>query len=196
MPTKRNTKSQSRAATKTGRRPAAKGGRRAMPTRPPRSPSAKVGRVNEWFELRDSPIQGIGAFAITDVPKRTSIIEYTGERIGNREADKRYDDDAMRRHHTFLFILNDRAVVDAAYGGNEARFINHSCDPNCDTYIERGHIWIQSIKDIPAGAELTYDYQYDDDPKYTEKDYLFYACHCGSPKCRGTIVKTRRKWRS
>ena len=163
--------------------------------KPRRSPRARVGPVNEWFELRRSPIQGIGAFAITDIPKGTRIVEYTGERISNGEADRRYDDEAMRQHHTFLFILNKRTIVDAAFDGNEARFINHSCDPNCDTVIERGRIFIDAAKKIAAGDEITYDYSYDDDRKYTAKDYRFYGCQCGSPKCRGTIVKTRRKWR-
>jgi SET domain-containing protein len=165
-------------------------------TRPKRSKRPKPGPVNEWFELRQSPIDGVGGFAITDIPKGTRIIEYTGEKISNAEADRRYNDDKMRHHHTFLFILNGRTCVDAANEGNEARFINHSCDPNCDAVITRGHIWIEALTNIPAGEELTYDYLYDDDKKYTEKDYRFYACHCGSANCRGTIVKTRKKWRT
>ena len=157
------------------------------------SPPGNVGPVNEWLELRGSPIHGLGAFARVDIPKRTRIIEYTGEKISNAEADRRYDDAAMRRHHTFLFILNDRTCLDAAFEGNEARFINHSCDPNCEAVIERGHIWIDAVKAIPAGTELVYDYQYEDDAEYTEEDLRFYACKCGAPNCRGTIVKTRRK---
>ncbi len=157
------------------------------------SPPGKVGIVNEWMELRGSPIHGLGAFARVHIPKRTRIIEYTGEKISNPEADRRYDDAAMRRHHTFLFILNDRTCVDAAFDGNEARFINHSCDPNCEAVIERGHIWIDALKPIPPGTELVYDYQYEDDAEYTEDDLRFYACKCGAPNCRGTIVKTRRK---
>ena len=122
--------------------------------------------------------------------------EHPSERqITNAEADRRYDDESMRRHHTFLFILNERTCVDAAFDGNESRFINHSCDPNCEAVISRGHIWIEAICNIPAGAELLYDYQYEDDAEYTDEDYRFYACHCGSPKCRGTIVKTRKKIR-
>jgi SET domain-containing protein len=160
-----------------------------------RSPAGKAGPVNEWMELRHSEIHGLGAFAVADIPKGTRIIEYTGEKIGNAEADRRYDDDKMRRHHTLLFILNDRTCVDAAYDGNAARFINHSCDPNCEAVIERGHIWIDALKAIPAGTELVYDYRYEDDPEYTEEDYRFYGCKCGAPNCRGTIVKTRRKWR-
>jgi SET domain-containing protein len=158
-----------------------------------RSPPGKAGPVNEWMELRRSPIHGLGAFSLTDIPKGTRVIEYTGEKISNPEADRRYDDDAMSQHHTFLFILNDRTCVDAAFAGNEARFINHSCAPNCEAVIERGHIWIEALKAIPAGTELAYDYAYEDDPKYTEKDLLFYACACGAPNCRGTIVNTKKK---
>jgi SET domain-containing protein len=189
MPTKKP-KPQQRRAPSGGRvaksKPAAR--KRAR-----RSPAGKAGPVNEWMELRRSPIHGLGAFSLTDIPKGTRVIEYTGEKISNAEADRRYDDDSMSRHHTFLFILNDRTCVDAALEGNEARFINHSCDPNCEAVIERGHIWIEALKSIPAGTELAYDYAYEDDPKYTEKDLLFYACKCGTPKCRGTIVNTRKK---
>ncbi len=160
-----------------------------------RSPRARPGPVNEWFELRRSPIQGWGAFAIQPIPKGTRIIEYAGEKITNGEHDRRYDDASMTHHHTFIFVLNSRQVIDAAYEGNEARFINHSCAPNCEAIIERGHIWIESIKPIAAGEELVYDYEYDDDPAYTAKDYLHYKCLCGAPNCRGTIVKTRRRWR-
>ena len=123
------------------------------------------------------------------------MIEYHGEKISNAEADRRYDDSTMKEHHTFLFILNERTCVDAAFDGNESRFINHSCDPNCEAVIKRGHIWIEAVKDIPAGTELVYDYQYEDDPEYTEEDLRFYACRCGSPNCRGTIVKTEKKFR-
>jgi SET domain-containing protein len=148
--------------------------------------------VNEWFELRRSKIQGVGAFALKDIPRGTRLIEYAGELISNGEADRRYPDDTGERHHTFLFVLNQRVIIDAAYDGNDARFINHSCDPNCQANIERGHIWIDAIRRIPAGTELAYDYEYDDDPKYTVKDLLFYGCRCGSPKCRKTIVDTKK----
>ena len=149
--------------------------------------------MNEWFELRQSDIHGLGAFALKPIPKGTRLIEYTGEKITNAEADRRYDDETMKRHHTFLFILNSRTCVDAAFEGNEARFVNHSCAPNAEAVIGRGHIWIEAIKPIPEGAEIVYDYQYEDDPEYTEEDLRFYTCRCGAPNCRGTIVNTRRK---
>jgi uncharacterized protein len=167
---------------------------RAATTFPATAPA--LGPVNEWFELRRSRIQGVGAFALQDIPKGTRVIEYTGEKITNAEADRRYDDESrMQRHHTFLFVLNLRTVIDAAHGGNESMYINHSCAPNCEAEIIRGRIWIEAIKNIPVGSELTYDYQYENDSDYTENDLRFYACRCGSDKCRGTIVKTRRRIR-
>jgi SET domain-containing protein len=193
MATSKRTQTRTRAASKK-KAPAKKTSstprKRARPSKP-----GRAGPVNEWMELRRSSIHGLGAFARKDIPKGTRIIEYVGEKITNAEADRRYDDDAMKDHHTFLFILNKRECLDATYEGNESRFINHSCDPNCEAIIPRGRIWIEAIKPIPAGTELLYDYAYDDDPEYTEKDLLFYACLCGSPKCRGTIVDTKKKIR-
>src|SRR5262245_27805237 len=186
------TKAQLKKKRPTRARRVAKKTKPAARKRARRSPPGKVGPLNEWIQLRKSGIHGIGAFSVRDIPKGTKIIEYTGERINNAEADRRYEDEKMDEHHTFLFILSSRTCVDAAFEGNEARFINHSCEPNCETGVWNSRIWISALKRIPAGDELTYDYQYDDDPDYTEKDLLFYACECGSPKCRGTIVMTDR----
>jgi SET domain-containing protein len=188
---KRRVTTKRRSAVTRGPRKTAKKAAKPRAARP--SAPAKVGPVNEWMELRRSKIQGVGGFARVDIPKGTRIIEYAGEKISNAEADRRYDEVGMQRHHTFLFILNKRQIIDAARGGNAARFINHSCGPNCEAIITRGKIWIEAKKNIPAGTELVYDYEYDDDPKYTKKDLEFYGCRCGSPNCRGTIVKTRRK---
>lgn len=186
--TKKSQLKKKRPATKRRAATKAAPAKRARPSKP-----GRVGPVNDWLELRRSPIHGLGGFARQDIPKGTKIIEYVGEKIGNREADRRYNDESMKKHHTFLFILNDRTCVDAAFEGNESRFLNHSCDPNSEAVITRGHIWIEAKRAIPKGTELVYDYQFEDDPKYTEEDLRFYACRCGSPKCRGTIVKTRKK---
>jgi SET domain-containing protein len=146
------------------------------------------------FELRQSPIAGIGAFATRPIKKGTRIIEYTGERISNTEADRRYDEDKMPSHHTFLFTLNRRTVVDAAVGGNEARFINHSCAPNCEAVIVDGkRIFIEALRDIPVGVELVYDYQFERTDEHTAKDERFYACHCGAPECRGTMLVPKKR---
>jgi uncharacterized protein len=146
------------------------------------------------FELRASPIAGTGARSIK---KGTRIIEYTGEHISNAEADRRYDEEKMQSHHTFLFTLTQRTVVDAAVGGNESRFINHSCAPNCEAVIEDGRrIFIEAIRDIPVGEELVYDYQYERTDDHTAQDEQFYACRCGAPACRGTILAPKKKKRS
>ena len=143
---------------------------------------------NPYLVLRRSRIHGRGVYARKDIKKGTRLIQYTGEVISNAEADRRYDDESMSDHHTFLFILNSRLCVDAARGGNISRFINHKCDPNCVAWIEGKEIWIDALKDIKKGEELGYEYEYDFLPGYTVEDLEFYACRCGSPKCRGTIV--------
>lgn len=152
-------------------------------------------RRNPWVVLRRSAIHGRGVYARKDIPKGTRLIEYTGERISNAEADRRYDDESMAKHHTFLFILNSRMCIDAGVGGNVSRYINHSCDPNCVAWIEGQHIWIDALRDIKQGDELAYDYEYDFLPGYTVEDLEFYPCYCGSRKCRGTIVDVPRNKR-
>jgi SET domain-containing protein len=143
---------------------------------------------NPYFELRTSKIQGTGAFATRAIRKGTRIIEYLGERISWRTADKRYDDDTMGRHHTFLFTVDDKVVIDGAVKGNNARFLNHSCDGNCEAITDRKRIFIEARRNIKPGEELLYDYQYERTDEHTEEDERFYACRCGSPKCRGSIL--------
>lgn len=148
------------------------------------------------FEIRPSPIQGSGAFATRAIPAGVRLIEYTGERLTPAEADARYPDppaDApAERHHTYLFAIDDDVVVDAAVGGNEARFINHSCDPNCDAVIEAGRIWIETIRDIAPGEELAYDYAYILEERHTPAAKGRYPCRCGAATCRGTILGKKR----
>src|ERR1043165_598596 len=136
---------------------------------------------NPYFELRTSEIQGTGAFATRDIRKGTRIIEYLGQRISWRTADKRYDDEKMRRHHTFLFTIDDKLCIDGAVNGNEAAYINHSCDGNCEAINDRRRIFIEARRNIKAGEELLYDYQYERTDEHTEEDERFYACRCGSP---------------
>jgi uncharacterized protein len=143
------------------------------------------------LELRQSSIQGLGAFAFRPIAKGARIIEYLGERITPEEADERYDDDAVERPHTFLFTVNRKTVIDAARQGNEARFINHSCDPNCEAVVEAGHVFIEAIRDIPPDAELTYDYHLERPGRYRAEWKERYACHCGALSCRGTLLLPR-----
>ncbi len=147
------------------------------------------------FEIRRSAIQGRGAFATRRIRKGMRIAEYLGERISQAEGDRRYDDESMTRHHTFLFSVSQRTVIDAAVGGNDARFINHSCEPNCDAVIEGGRVFVEALVTIPAGAELFYDYMYEPPADFTVDDLALYPCHCGTPNCRGTIMTPPKRKR-
>jgi SET domain-containing protein len=147
--------------------------------------------VNEFFEVRESPIQGLGAFAIRHIPAGTRLIEYAGERLTPEQADERYPDDG-ERHHTFLFAIDDDVVVDAAVNGSEARFLNHSCDPNCDVIVEDKRLWIETIRDVEPGEELVYDYAFILPERHTPAAKRRYPCRCGSTSCRGTILAKKR----
>ena len=140
------------------------------------------------FEVMASPIQGQGAFALRPIRKHTRLIEYTGRRLTQDEAYERYDDEAMERHHTFLFQVDDETVIDAAEGGNDSRFFNHSCEPNCTAYIQGKRIFLYTERYVWPGEELVYDYRYERTADMTEEDERRYTCRCGSPLCRGTIL--------
>ncbi len=154
--------------------------------------TAKIAKMkSRYFDVRRSGIQGKGAFANARIRKGTRIIEYTGERISNDAADDRYDETSMRRHHTFLFTVTPRIVVDGAVNGNESIYINHSCDPNCEAVIEDRRIFIEAIRTIQPGEELAYDYQYERTGEDDDEMEKFYKCLCGAPNCRGSIMKSR-----
>jgi SET domain-containing protein len=147
-------------------------------------------------EVRNSTIQGLGVFATRPIRKGQRVIEYTGERISNAEADARYDDDTMERTHTFLFTVEDDVVIDATYDGNEARYINHSCEPNCEAVLDDGHIFIEALRSIRPGTELTYDYNLERGGDFSKAWEARYPCHCGASSCRGTLLKPPPKRRS
>jgi len=147
------------------------------------------------IRIHRSGIHGNGVFATRLIPRGTRVIEYLGERVSHEEADRRYQHRPVHDAHTFLFIVDDDTVVDAGVGGNEARYINHGCKPNCEAGVTRGRIWISAIRYIQPGEELSYDYRIGrdlDDP--TDIDAIF-ACRCGAAKCRGTMLigRARRK---
>jgi hypothetical protein len=157
-------------------------------------PPATQTTSDALYEVRRSNIDGSGAFALRNIPKGTRIDEYVGERISNAEADRRYRDHEMETHHTWLFALDGNVTIDAAVGGSDSRFINHSCDPNCEAIEEKGRIFIYSVRAIPKGTELAYDYAYarDEDDEDEEEWERFYACRCGSANCRGTILAPKK----
>lgn len=140
------------------------------------------------FEVRGSPVHGRGVFAVRRIRKGTRIVEYLGERVSHQEADRRYESKDASDNHTFLFIVDSRIVIDAGVDGNDARFINHSCNPNCESVIEGRRVFIEAIRTIEPGDELSYDYQIqreDDDPPNVDE---IFACRCGFPQCRGTML--------
>lgn len=149
------------------------------------------------YRVRRSDTHGRGVFAARRIRPGQRIIEYAGERISNAVADRRYDEKKMQRHHTYLFTLDTKTVIDGHRNGNHARYINHSCDPNCEAVTENDGIWIYALKNIQPGVELAYDYAYPRSPGDGEKTERFYKCECGSRKCRGTILapKLRRRKR-
>ena len=145
-------------------------------------------------EVRRSKVQGRGVFATRDYREGERILEYKGKLITSDEADAQADDESMRRHHTFLFAVNAQWVIDGADGGNEARYINHSCDPNCESIITGRRVYIHALCDIPEGAELLYDYWYVTDETYTMDDLRrIYPCRCRAPNCRGTLARPPRR---
>ena len=149
-----------------------------------------AGSRKPYFEIRESPIQGKGAFAIRRIPKGAKIIEYLGECIDEDESDIRYPDSDMQRHHTFLFAVDKGKVLDAGPLEWPAKYINHSCEPNCEALEEDDErVFIYALKTIQPGTELLYDYAYEWTDVMTEEDAAFYRCLCGATSCRGTILK-------
>jgi SET domain-containing protein len=135
------------------------------------------------IEVRESGVHGRGVYAGQLIPKGTRIIEYTGERVSWEAAPNEEDDP-----HTFNFGLDNGDVINPEIGGNNARWINHSCDPNCEAIEENDRVFIDAIREIKPGEELFYDYALEIDEPITEESKKKFACHCHSSKCRGTML--------
>ena len=149
-----------------------------MHDRKPRRPFAK----------RRSKIHGFGVYATRRIRAGRLLIAYLGQILTLAEVRERYTDDDLDDPHTFLFHLEGDRYVDAGVDGNDARFINHSCDPNCEPELLNGEIWIRAIRNIQPGVELTYDYSLQIEKRATKKRRDNYACLCGSVRCRGTML--------
>ncbi|HZR06017.1 MAG TPA: SET domain-containing protein-lysine N-methyltransferase [Candidatus Udaeobacter sp.] len=130
-------------------------------------------------------MHGRGVYAMELIPKGTRIIEYTGQRVSWENAPNDENDP-----HTFNFGLDNGEVINPEIGGNDARWINHSCDPNCEAVEEDDRIFIDAIRDIKTGEELFYDYALEIDEPVTEESKKKFACYCGSSNCRGTMLDT------
>jgi hypothetical protein len=145
------------------------------------------------FRVRRSPVHGTGVFAVRPIAKGERISEYYGERISHAEADRRYAHKAEDDNHTFLFTVSSRVVIDGGVGDCPARFINHGCDPNCETLIEKGRVFIEAVRPIKAGEELSYDYMIERDVSDAPNIDVIYACRCGAEKCRGSMLLPKKK---
>jgi uncharacterized protein len=142
------------------------------------------------ISVRRSPIHGRGVFALRKIRKGERIIEYRGERVTHREADRRYPEDDSP--HTMLFIVDNKTVIDATRTGNSARWINHSCRPNCESIDDDKRIYIEARRDIRKGEELSYDYNLVLDERHTPAVKRENPCLCGAKRCRGTLLGSKR----
>ena len=155
----------------------------------PSSASATGKRI----QVRRSGVHGKGVFALQDIAEGETLIEYVGEVISWDEAQDRHPHDENDPNHTFYFHVNEDRVIDALFGGNSSRWINHSCNPNCEADEENDRIFIKAIRKIKAGEELNYDYGLIIDEPYTKKLKAEYPCWCGSKNCRGTLLSPKER---
>ena len=147
---------------------------------------------------RKSAIHGNGMFAVLPIGKGERLIEYKGRRRSHEDVDAD-DSGDVESGHTFLFTLNDDWVIDANFEGNDARWINHSCDPNCEAVLDededdskQSQVFIEAIRSIKPGEELTYDYGITLAERHTPRLKKIWACRCGSKKCTGTMLRPKR----
>lgn len=155
-----------------------------MPSRKPSLP----------YVVRNSKIHGRGVFATRTIRKGSRVIEYRGERTTWDDALDRPASDPNDPHHTFFFETSDGMVIDANVRGNAARWINHSCDGNCQSFeYDDGRVFIEARRTIHRGDEITYDYRLTLDGPLTKRARAAYACHCGAAKCRGVLLLPRKK---
>ena len=146
-----------------------------------------------WHIVKLSKVHGNGVFAARAIPAGTKIIEYGGNTISAKEADRRHPTNPDDPFHTFFFSLSSGKVIDGDDEGNDARWINHSCEPNCEAQEEKGKVFIHALRDIPRGDELFYDYGLVIDERMTKALKKAYECRCGHPSCRGTMLAVKKK---
>lgn len=152
-------------------------------------------RPGRRIQVRRSGIHGKGVYALQDIALGETILEYIGEVITWEAAQARHPHDPSNPNHTFFFHVDESRVIDGGVNGNSSRWINHSCEPNCEADECDGRIFIKALRDIFAGEELNYDYGLIIDERYTPKLKAEYPCWCGSGTCRGTLLAPKGKRR-
>jgi uncharacterized protein len=161
-------------------------------TQATKKPSVENPVSGRRIQVRRSGVHGKGVFAVAPIAKGERLIEYVGEIITWVAAQKRHPHDPSQPNHTFFFHIDEKHVIDAAVGGNAARWINHACEPNCKAEEIDGRIFIEAQEDIQPGDELFYDYGLVIDERYTPALKKEYECRCGSPRCRRTMLSKKR----
>ncbi len=157
---------------------------------PQKRQSKEFKTVDDKIEVRRSGVHGKGVFATGTIRKGACVIEYTGEHIPWDDAMELPPTDPKNPYHTFFFSLENGEVINAGVNGNDARWINHACDPNCETNEEPGdRIFVYALRSIRAGEELFYDYRIVPAEKRTKKLEKEFTCLCGSANCRGTMLE-------
>lgn len=167
----------------------------ASPTKKPSAAkkTVKPAAGGRRIQVRRSGVHGKGMFALQRIPRGETIIEYKGELIDWPEALRRHPHDPTQPNHTFYFSVGDTHVIDGNVDGNAARWINHSCEPNCEAdETADGRVFIKSLRVLQPGEELFFDYGLVIDEKYTKKLKKEYECRCGTPKCRQTMLAPKR----
>lgn len=160
-------------------------------TQVPASPSSPTETAGRRIQTRRSGVHGKGVYALQDLAEGETLIEYVGEVISWKEALRRHPHDPTDPNHTFYFHIDEKHVIDAKHGGNSSRWINHSCQPNCEADEDGGRVFIKALRNIEAGEELFYDYGLIIDARYTKKLLAEYPCWCGAKSCRGTLLAPR-----
>ena len=162
------------------------------PAAKPHAKSSASTAAGRRVQVRRSGVHGKGVFALLDIAEGETLYEYVGEVISWDEAQDRHPHDPSDPNHTFYFHVNEDKVIDALHGGNSSRWINHSCNPNCEADEENDRIFIKALRNIKAGEELNYDYGLIIDERYTAKLKAEYPCWCGAKNCRGTLLAPKR----
>jgi uncharacterized protein len=157
---------------------------------------ADAQRRGRRIQVRRSGVHGKGVFALQPFAQGEHVITYEGQVISWDEAQRRHPHDPSQPDHTFFFHIDDEHVIDGNVDGNAARWINHSCDPNCIADDSSGEVHVLALRDIAAGEELFYDYGLISDERHTAKLKRRYACCCGAPLCRGTMLAPKRPKRA
>lgn len=140
------------------------------------------------IEARRSSIHGLGVYVIEPIRAGETIVEVVGERISSAESDRRYQQKDSEDGHTFMFYVDEDTVVDCGVNGNVSRFINHSCEPNCEAVDDEGRIFLEALRDIEMGEELVYDYRLTWESGDDPEELKVYLCRCGAQSCRGTML--------